>query len=118
MTEVEKMYENAGVKPKRGKEITIDATTDKENYHNVYYGYSPFTAEKQLELIKWLGKNKSDYGLQYRGSAWCNCCDFYWEYFDKDSEDKNFEESLAGLINILWQDLTEEERKQIRGILE
>lgn len=30
----------------------------------------------------------------------------------------NFEESLAGLINSLWQDLTEEEKQQVKGILE
>jgi hypothetical protein len=39
-------------------------------------------------------------------------------YYQNGASGDNFEESLAGLINNLWQDLTEEERKQIRGILE
>ena len=29
-----------------------------------------------------------------------------------------FEEALASRVNVLWQDLTEEERKQIKEILE
>ena len=34
-----------------------------------------------------------------------------------ESRNKNFDECIAGLINIIWQDLTEEECKQIREIL-
>ncbi|MBQ5918327.1 MAG: hypothetical protein IIW92_07185, partial [Lachnospiraceae bacterium] len=31
---------------------------------------------------------------------------------------EEFEESLANLINTIWQDLTEEEKQQVKGILE
>ena len=82
--------------------------------------YLPFTAEIQLELIKWLAdrflelskykdvanNNKTMYGI--RTDIGTYAC----------SHQEKFEEMLAGLINNLWQDLTEEERKQIRGILE
>lgn len=34
------------------------------------------------------------------------------------SYEYKFEESLASLINLIWQDLTEEEKQQVKGILE
>lgn len=96
-SQVEKMYENAGVEP----------------IYPYTKCYPEFTTEKQLELIKWLikydelhaGFDDNEYGfssLNYSGNY-----------------KKGFAEALASLINYeLWQDLTEEERKQIKEILE
>lgn len=101
MTEIEKMYKNAGVEPQYKKR-----TECKDGYtvgHPCEKGIAcincnrsvfedvmpPFTAEKQLELIKWLSEDDTE----------------------------KFEEALSGLINDLWQDLTDQEKEEIRGIL-
>ena len=96
MTEIEKMYKNAGVEP----------------IYPYTKCYPEFTAEKQLELIKWLMKYDEihgDYGDDEYGFSTLNYSGKY---------KKDFEESLASVINNeLWQSLTEEERKQIKEIL-
>lgn len=106
MNEVEKMYENAGVYRCNMPDVDCNKNCEKCEDYNL------FTAEKQLELIKWLIKydelhadfNDDEYGfstLNYSGKY-----------------KKDFEKSLASVINNdLWQDLTEEERKQIKEIL-
>lgn len=141
MNEVEKMYENAGI-----SNIWVEESCEPERHYNSYEEminnmmkangwtlmeaqavaerkcrkeYPPFTAEKQLELIKWLGKNKNGFGLFDDGTEGLSChCDFHWEWFCKDVYAEDFDNALAGLINSLWQDLTEKERKQIKEILE
>ena len=78
-----------------------------------------FTAEKQIELIKWLiQENFYDERIirsNYEKTA------FYCSYFDDDysesEEFEKFEEALANVFNYLWQDLTEEEKEQIKEIL-
>lgn len=95
MNEVDKMYENAGIEPEY---------VEGENLMEYSYGtlkYPPFTAEKQIELIKFLVEN-----------SWCN----YLDWLVRCCE--SFEESLATLINNLWQDLTEEEKEQIKEVLD
>ena len=62
--------------------------------------YPNFTAEKQIELIKWYLNN-------YRG-----------EIFDTIETTEWFEEQLCAYINNEWENLTLEERKQIKDILE
>ena len=108
MNEVDEMYENAGVKPinfaKRG---AIDFTNTIEIDGK---RYPEFTAEKQLELIKWLAKQPltiDNVDGEFEFLTGCKLSDF-----------GNFEESLAEIINNLWQDLAEEECKQIKEILE
>ena len=111
MNEIEKMYENAGIKPlptcsncnmldEYWSNGTYCSTCkcDKGNDEcgMADYVYPPFIAEKQIELIKFLLKN----------------------YEGVDYNDKSFEESLAGVINKLWADMPEEEKQQVKGILE
>lgn len=126
MSEIEKMYELAGVNKK---------CTDKRYekctgvcYDCKYFIYPPFTADKQIELIKWLSNNDKDknkkltlynsahpyyyFGLEH-GPAHRE--DDMWGY--GESLGTTFEDGLAQLVNDLWQDLTKEERKQIRDIL-
>ena len=85
--------------------------------------YPPFNSEKQLELIKLL-QRKNGYKFSFSST---NDNSEYLFFAHKDNTpvyelivagDKCYEEALASFINTLWQDLTEEERKQIRGILE
>jgi hypothetical protein len=112
-TEISKMFENAGIE-KDWKPLPYG---DIEEY------YPDFTAEKQIELIKWLAKI---YELRIN---WVE--QYYNSYHFAVRDYKNgrlnhsvcgceipFEETLAYLINRIWQDLTEEERTQIKNILE
>ena len=116
MSEVTKLYENAHVYPRVYGDIT------KETFENKVFNMGDmcneaFTAEKQLELIKWLcQKTYRNYLLiKY------NFTNYYWQIecnmTDSDKLD-NFTETIASIINNLWQDLSEEERKQIKEILE
>ena len=101
MSEIEKLYENAGVEP----------------VYSYTKCYPEFTAEKQLELIKWLCQNT------YRNYLFIkfNFTNYYWQIecnmSDSDRVD-NFSEALASVCNNLWQDLTEEEKEQIRSVLQ
>ena len=109
MTEIEKMFENAGIKP-------LCQIPDK--YCGVQNIYEDFSAEKQIELIKLLGK-RSSIGLDIfsDNETW-----FYYDYnidgyFEYRADGETFEESLAHIVNVLWQDLTDQEKEEIRRIL-
>ena len=112
MNEIEQLYKNAGVEDK--------------NINNQLYkdlNYPQFNAKKQLELIKLLAQIEDvlityyscdkEYNIRYCVAGW----------YDgsvsgiKDITSNTVEEALAGLVNSLWQSLTEEERKQIRNVL-
>lgn len=108
MSEIEKMYENVEIEPKY---------IEGENLMEYSYGtlkYPPFTAEKQIELIKWLILNYSTEITKGR----------YTNYFMstgrsyKASGNDDLIICMANLINNLWQDLTEEEKQQVKEILE
>lgn len=78
-----------------------------------------FTAEKQLELIKWLMNNPKDFfswTIQQQGKDIKYA--FYVGYEYGGSEFLEFTEALADILNDLWQDLTDAEHKQIKEILE
>lgn len=118
MSEIEKLYENARVLKECLSPCYINKTWRKThdcpNCDNREY-YPPFTAEKQIELIKWL--SDTDYYIHniYKTidtKEYCIENDFY------DIQTNKFEEALARLINKHWQDLTEEEKQQVKGILE
>lgn len=128
MSEIEKMYENCGIKPKYIDACTVEDKywQDEElaneygtfdMYMNTKCGhqedcttlcscaytkeeYPPFTAEKQLEIVKMI-----------LFSTW-------WMNLKRLQFSEKFDEGLAQMINELWQDLTEEEKQQVKGILE
>lgn len=111
MNEIEKMYENAEIKP-----VVRDNAIGRGYYieHQRTEEYPPFTAEKQLELIKWLAfrdsttitANKAEVNAYNIGhNKYC-------------SSEFSLEDCLARLINKLWQSLTEKEKQQIKEILE
>lgn len=127
MNEVEKMYRNANIEPLgntdlREMKILVDGKVFVEgkdlpnNYYNIY---PPFTAEKQIRIIEWLGNNKAFFDAD--GTIF-SCIT---NHKDKNGVVKGYEgkgnsvdSCLAGLINNLWQDLTDAEKAQIRNILE
>ena len=117
MSEIIKLYENAGIKPyiycsKPRLDCNARETGNCKKDCEYYSGeklFTPFTAEKQLELIKWLAKQPltiDNVDGEFEFSTGYKLSDF-----------GNFEESLAKLINNLWQDLTETEQEEIRKIL-
>lgn len=136
MSEVTKLYENAGVETNKYKlcctgckhiaklevingypsKWICDKYDEVANCDKAEPDYPPFTAEKQINIIKWLLKNY-DIGFSQLG-----------EHIDTSLDGVNcisglgsgdtFEESLAQAINDLWQDLTPEEKQQVKGILE
>lgn len=102
MNEVEKMYNNAGI---------------KKDWNSTPYGgieeyYPPFTAEKQLLLIQWLAETRPIHINLLLDKWTIEGMVRYGIKYD------TFEDALSGYINQIWQDLTEEERKQIKNILE
>jgi hypothetical protein len=127
MSEIEKMYRTAKVVPSHHYcndcQYDMSAECPIRCPDNVAV-YPPFTAEKQIELIKWSGKNKNGFNVFYDTSFnskekqyWC-CADQHYEDFNYCCHEKEFDNALAGLINNLWQDLTEKEKQQVKGILE
>lgn len=120
MSEIEELYENAGVRYFDINACKIDET-GKNGKHNIYR-YPPFTAEKQLDLIKVLATNKIDKDYQYIAIDKDEIEDeWYFNFFIQPNKyhahDKDFAIGLAKLVNILWQDLTEQEKAEIKEIL-
>lgn len=122
VTEIEKMYENVGIKLNEGLEW-VCKNPDHCTYQNLsivpenctrceYFEreriYPPFTAEKQLELIKKLGNINIDID---------NGCYMSSEILEVEAHCDEFEETLAEFVNNLWQDLTDSEKEEIRRIL-
>ena len=109
MSEITKLYENAGILKECLSPCYINKTGRKthdcpncDNREN----YPPFTAEKQIELIKLIANSKGYPDYEYFGKL-----------FDDYIQLLEFDEALAQLVNSIWQDLTEEEKGAIRGIL-
>lgn len=127
MSEIKNLYENAnlishycGDDYVAERMLEFECTDgDKEKCKTcdkVKTGHPPFTAEKQLNIIKWLLKNY-DIGFSQLGERIDTSLDGV-NCISGLGSGNTFEESLAQAINDLWQDLTEEERKQIKEILE
>lgn len=101
MNEIEKMYTRCKIKKHQTcshSDTCYNGSLDECEGCNSYK-YPPFTADKQLELIKWLLDSICLLNLKRLQFS------------------ENFENDLAGLINCLWQDLTEEDKQQIKEIL-
>lgn len=105
MSEIEKLYENVGIKQRCNIYPTFYGYAKhphKKCEDCVEWKYPPFTTEKLVNLVMFL-INKGNFGIK-KGSV--------------NITFENFSTCVAGLINKLWQSLTEEEKEQIRGILE
>ena len=117
MSEITKLYENAEIKPDHyhceGCEYDYEdiCPDDCPNSQTIY---PPFTAEKQLSLIKLLSKYivSIDYDNGKYEVYILSIGNLRYDYYD------TLEETLAYCINNLWQFLTKEDHKQIKEILE
>lgn len=129
MSEITKLYENAGIAPTHYDACVLeDKYWNNEELANQYgtfdrylsfecpnYGegcystceyaydkdeYPPFTAEKQLNILKIIVHS------------------FGFNSLDKPIWDKGWDIAIAKLVNIYWEVLTEKEKQQVKGILE
>ena len=107
MSEIEKMYARAMIKP-----LSITVCGVDEQIIN----YPPFTAEKQLSLIKWLMHKASFHA--YYSKLETDSNDYVINYCTVQYHHNKLESALSALIIDIWQDLTEEEKQQIKEILE
>lgn len=104
MTEIEKLYENCGID---------NSGYFTDSIYPEYVECPPFTPAKQLELIKFLFNHNVYYDVDNKGNYWFHISDdCYTYYYNK------FEIALANIINEMWHDLTEEEKQEIKRILE
>ena len=124
MSEISKLYENANIKIcKRKQGFTLKDCTDRDCKECGYYDVPPFTAEKQIAIIKLISKQGQviieNWEKDNRGFNVTFRADSNLRYITMDCiTRKTVEEALAQIVNDLWQDLTEEEHKQIKEILE
>lgn len=123
MNEIEKLYATAGIEKKEFgfctwdsycpytecEDTGCDATCPYWEIEKV--GYPPFTAEKQLELIKWLAFRDYITIIAYISG------EYHSEHDKYNANENSLEGCLARLINNLWQDLIETEQEEIRDIL-
>ena len=120
-TEIDKLYENAEIEKIhncKGCEYEEEYICDDCPPQQLIY--PPFTAEKQLELIKWIA-HKAHNGLLINKHITNGGASMVFDDLGDESilvsSFISFEECIAKLVNNLWQSLTEEEKEQIRGIL-
>ena len=112
MSEVEKMYENAGFQKKRKCEWNKEDTCfhdgsipcDKCTVRREKT-YPNFTTWQQLDMLCFIVNKK--HSVTFHDQSFSG---------DKLTLEK-IQEDLAWAINRIWQDLTEEEHKQITDIL-
>lgn len=104
MTEIEKMYENAGIKP-------LCQIPDK--FCGVQNIYKDFTAEKQIELIKWLSKRR------LLNITFCENTNTYQLSNNKctGSFCSDFATAVVTLVQCELDFCTEKEKEEIRNIL-
>lgn len=104
MNEIERMFNRVGL-------LGI-AEQDPKTYQIIGIKPMDFTAEKQLLLIQWLAKTRPIHINFYIDKWVIEGMVRYGKRYD------TFEDALSGYINQIWQDLTEEEKQQIKEILE
>ena len=137
MSEISKLYKNAGKELEyrytiKGKEITVEScdknaiialfSKPKTNFKVIKVDREMyFTAEKQLNLILWLGANKQGIGIdlwKYKNEQIWNCgIKFEWEEYRYSFKHNEFKQALAGLVNFIWKDLTPKQQQEIKEIL-
>ncbi len=123
MNEIEKMYEKLNIKkeyecnaPACYRDLNACPLWCKNCEHLISF-YPPFTAEKQIRLVEILSKrtlkvftNEQPFCVKVSVKDQKN------DYFI-GCEELNFGSALANLVSHLWQDLTEEEKQQVKEIL-
>ena len=112
MTEIEKMYENAGINKRCCANIKFEDCIYLPSDCG-YYNYPDFTAEKQIKLIKFLLDKYCDIRIRKNLEG----AYYITSFNDISCFSENFEETLASFTNTHLQDLTDQEKEEIRNIL-
>ena len=100
MTEISKMYENAGIK-KCNRMLPCPFGNQCEDCE--FNWFPDFTTDKQLKIIEWFISNR----------LWLNL-----KSLDKKLDfSLDFGEKLAKLVNRLWESFDNQEKEEIRRIL-
>lgn len=105
MSEIEKLMQNAGI------ELIADVKLPTKDV-NYNIGYPPFTAEKQLEIVKFILCKSVYYDTNGDREYWFHLSDGI-----ENSKYREFDEAIAECINNMWNYLKAYEKKQIKEIL-
>lgn len=120
---IEKLYELAGIE----KEFVCNCSSENLRICKAtkeYCSYSKFeytfTDTKQLELIKWIFFNKHEQYLHFFDVflSYCHGLKFETKEEKRKFVDSEYPQRLAKLVCELWEDLTPEQREEVRGILQ
>ena len=123
MSEITKLYENAGINK-------VCNTCELRGFKRLcptkelcVRTNPPFTAEKQLDIIKLISKQGQviieNWEEDNRGFNVTFRANSNLRYITMDCiTRKTVEEALAQIVNDIWQDLTKEEKVSIKNILE
>lgn len=109
MTEIDKLYKNAGIEPDIDYICDIDSCGSQSC--DRVKSYPEFTEEKQLEILKLILKKRRILDVGYIIEEDKYHCMHYEHIFD------SFKEALCADVNYHWQDLTPEEKQQVKDIL-
>ena len=108
MSEVEKLYRNCGINKSCQKFCVNDFSMCNRHPDDCdHYTYPPFTAEKQLELIKLIANRKGYPDYEYFGTLF----DDYIQLLD-------FDEAISKCINDMWDIITPNEKQLIKEVLQ
>lgn len=127
MTNIEKLYKLAKVESciscpciKEQIDVCINAKIDNTYCANAIKIFPPFTAEKQLEIIKYITHLKGEFVLNFYEytNVWICNTDKKWEMHETWYEHTDFSQALAGLVCELWEDLTQEQKLEVKEILQ
>ena len=109
--EVEKLYKKAGVEKIRINEKILPPTSEVLSYD---LAYPEFTEIKQFRLFKvlingrWIETAKHFNTGYYMGEI----------DFKSHVEEKTFDEALAAIANLLWENISDKDKEEIKEILE
>ena len=111
MNKIDMLYEKANVEKIRVNEQIIPSSGECIGYDLVYPSFTP---EKQLELLKvimhgtWIEMAKHFNTGYYMGEI----------DFKSHVEEKTFDEALAAIANLLWENISDKDKEEIKEILE
>ena len=114
MSNIQKLYEIVGITCKNCIYMENNQCINKQEFIEDCF---PFTAEKQLELIKWFVKTFAE--IETLEINYClNDCFQISSCNSVSKFEFGFEEALASFIVNLYLDLTDDQKEEIKRILE
>lgn len=134
MNEIEKMYNNCNLSKPHAWSCKLDrikfsgfcCELHKKGLHckdcnhsRQEYHHPSFTTEKQLEITKFIGLHYGFQMLKNEAFDYIIATKIFVKYeLEYKGYGYGYDEAIANLVNNLWQSLSEEEKQQIKEILE